>query len=332
MRQTTAHHPYVGLRALSRVCSLSARGVLLSLHGPSPASRTRCRRSGFTLIEVIVAMAILMIIVVGTFSAVSFAYSTSATAEGLNTAKNIADYTIEYLRSRNVTHQDDHGLGLTPSQWYPGTGTTTGGVTTGGFPGIMDLAGEPLNINHLPLCPLDAAGGPSTSPGYAYSSLQSYVSLRDVATIVSGSDDPLEPNASVKVAGVGTERRYVDAVTSAPYVIRFPLDSSVASPAPILAFAAWGDYHKFVSGAWQPTVWGSSFLAGTYPDPHFTLDSGRKTACTSYRGYRVLTQIRALSASATYKHVQTYDIRVTVLWMVGAKERRYVVSTTIATY
>lgn len=278
-------------------------------------------------------MAILMIIVIGTFSAVSFAYSTSATAEGLNTGKNIADYAIEYLRSRNVTRQDMHGLSPV---WYPGSGVTAGGITTGGFPGIMDLAGEPLNINHVPLLPGVAEGTSAATTTYAYSSLQSYVSLWDAATILSSStDDPLEPNASVKVAGVGSERRYVDAVTSDPYVLRFPLDSVSASPpaaAPIRAFTAWGDYHMLVSSKWQPTVWGSSFLAGTFVDPHCTTTSGRKDACTSYRGYRVLTQIRALSSSATYNHVQTYDVRVTVLWMVGAKERRYVVSTTIATY
>jgi len=319
VRQTAEHRSYIGSAA-----------------NPSSHALTSSRRLGFTLVEVVVAMAILMIIVVGVFSAVSFAYSASATAEGLNTAKNIADYTIEYLRSRNVTHQDDHGLGLTPSQWYPGTGVTGGGVTTGGFPGIMDLAGEPLNINHVPLLPGVAPGTNAATTTYAYSSLQSYVSLWNAATILSSSsDDPLEPNASVKVAGVGSERRYVDAVTSDPYVIRFPLDSvstSPPAPAPIRAFAAWGDYHKLVSSKWQPTVWGSSLLAGTYVDPHCTTSSPRQTACASYRGYRVLTQIRALSSSAAYNHVQTYDVRVTVLWMVGAKERTYVVSTTIATY
>lgn len=321
MRQTTEHHSYGGHK------------VTASVHAPITFLSVRRSHRGFTLVEVVVAMAILMIIVVGVFSAVSFAYSASATAEGLNTAKNIADYTIEYLRSRNVTHQDTHGLSPV---WYPGTGATAGGITTGGFPGIMDLAGEPLNINHVPLLPGVAAGNSAATTTYAYSSLQSYVSLWDAATILSSStDDPLEPNASVKVAGVGSERRYVDAVTSDPYVTRFPLDSVSASPpapAPILAFTAWGDYHKLVATKWQPSVWGSSFLAGTYVDPHFTTTSSRQTACTSYRGYRVLTQIRALSSSATYQHVQTYGVRVTVLWMVGAKERTYVVSTTIATY
>ena len=311
MRQTAEHRSYIGSAA-----------------NPSSHALTSSRRLGFTLVEVVVAMAILMIIVVGVFSAVSFAYSASATAEGLNTAKNIADYTIEYLRSRNVTHQDTHGLSPV---WYPGTG-----VTAAGFPGIMDLAGEPLNINHVPLLPGVAPGTNAATTTYAYSSLQSYVSLWNAATILSSSsDDPLEPNASVKVAGVGSERRYVDAVTSDPYVIRFPLDSvstSPPAPAPIRAFAAWGDYHKLVSSKWQPTVWGSSLLAGTYVDPHCTTSSPRQTACASYRGYRVLTQIRALSSSAAYNHVQTYDVRVTVLWMVGAKERTYVVSTTIATY
>ena len=324
MRQTAEHRSYIGSAA-----------------NPSSHALTSSRHLGFTLIEVVVAMAILMIIVVGVFSAVSFAYSASATAEGLNTAKNIADYTIEYLRSRNVTHQDDHGLGLTPSQWYAGTGATAGGVTTGGFPGIMDLAGEPLNINHVPLLSGAAVGADRIHSPYDYSSLQGYVSLWNAATILSSSsDDPVESNANVKVAGVGSERRYVDAVTSDPYVVRFPFDSVAASPpapAPIRAFTGWGNYNTLVSGKWQPTknVWGSYLIAGVYSDVHCTTTPAQKAACTSYRGYRVLTQIRALTtatSSTGYDHVQTYDVRVTVLWMVGAKERTYVVSTTIATY
>lgn len=305
MRQTTQHRLYVGSRAA------------LSRHGLNPVCRSTGRRLGFTLIEAVVAIAILMIVVAGTFSAVSFAYSASAVAEGLNTAKNIANYTLEFIRSRNVTQQDTHGF---TSGWYTGPG-----VTSEGLPGIIDLNGEPLKINRLPLSPGDSAN----SLTYAYSSLQGYVSLRDVTKIPSGEDDPLEPNANVTG---GPNRRYEDAVTGDPYIVRFPLDSSLASPSPIRAFTAWGDYRMQNNGKQDPTVWGSDVLAGSHVDDHFTTISDRKEACTSYRGYRVLTQILARSGSATYKHVQAYDVRVTVLWMVGAKEHRYALFSTIATY
>lgn len=276
------------------------------------------RRTGFTLIETVIAMAILMIVVGGTFSAVSFAYSVSATAEGQNTAKNIANYTLEFIRSRNVTQQDTHGF---TSGWYTGPG-----VTSNGLPGLIGLKGEPLNINSHPLCPGDSGNNLT----YAYSSLQGYVSLRDPTTILSNEDDPLEPNANVKVGNVG--RQYEDAVTMDPYVMKFPLDSSVAWPSPILSFTAFGDYRKQSNGKQLATIWGAYPLVGTHLDEHCTSVSARKDACTSYRGYRVLTQIIARSGDDAYKHVQTYDVRVTVLWMVGAKEHKYAVSTTIATY
>lgn len=275
-------------------------------------------RTGFTLVETVIAMVLLMIVVAGAFSAVSVAYSASAASEGLNTAKNIAGYTLEFIRSRNVTSQDSHGY---TTGWYTGPGTTSDGL-----PGIIDLKGDPLNINSHPLCPADS-GNDLT---YAYSSLQGYVSLRDPTTIPSSEDDPLEPNANVKIGGLG--RRYEDAVTGDSYIMRFPLDSSVAWPFPIRAFTAWGDYRKQTSGIQLPTIWGPGFLAGSHVDDHFTTSAGRKEACQSYRGYRVLTQILARSGDDTYKHVQTYDVRVTVLWMVGAREHKYAVSTTIATY
>lgn len=275
-------------------------------------------RAGFTLVETVVAIVLLMIVIAGTFSAVSFAYSSGAASEGLNTAKNIASYTLEFIRSRNVTRQDTHGF---TSGWYTGPG-----VASDGLPGIIDLTGEPLSINSHPLCPGDS---PNTLT-YAYSSLQSYVSLRDPTTLPSNEDDPLEPNANVKV--VGSKCRYEDAVTGDPYVVRFPLDSSLAWPSPIRAFTAFGDYRIQVSGKQLPTVWGSDVLAGSRVDDHCTTSPARKEACMSYRGYRVLTQILARSGDDAYKHVQTCDARVTVLWMVGAKEHRYVLASTIAMY
>ena len=275
-------------------------------------------RKGFTLVETVVAMAVLMIIVTGTFSAVSFACSTSVAAEDLNTARNIANYSLDFIRSRNVTRQDPHGF---TSGWYGGPGTTDGGL-----PGIIDLAGQPLRINSNPVCPGDAGSEAAGS----YSSLQGYVSLRDPWTIPLDEDDPWEPNAHVRTAG--TTRRYEDAITGDPYIIRFPLGGAITTPAPIRAFAVWGDYGIEHEGLRAPTVWGLLTLPDGSPDAHCTTSGARKEACYAYRGYRVLTQMVARSDDEACRHVQTYDVRVTVLWMVGTREHQYAIRASIATY
>lgn len=275
-------------------------------------------RKGFTLVETVVAMAVLMVIVAGTFSAVSFACSARVAAEQVNTARNIAGYALEFIRSRNVTRQDVRSSG---TGWYAGSG-----MGTEGLPGIIDLAGVPLAINSSPLLPDDTA----PAGAYTYSTLQGYVSLRDAGTIPSGGDDPAEPNACVE--GEGALRRYRDAVSGDPYVLKFPFDSSVTFPPPIADFTALGSYVNELGSLRQPTIWGSWTLADGIADPHCTMSSARREACRSYRGYRVLTQIAARSDDDTYRHVRTYDVRVTVLWMTGTGEQHYTCETSIASY
>jgi len=275
-------------------------------------------RKGFTLVETVVAMAVLTVIVAGTFSAVSFACSASVAAEELNTARNIASYALEFIRSRNVTRQGTHG---SVAGWYAGPGSGSEGL-----PGIIDLTGEPLAINSSPLCP----GDPGMTIANTCSTLQGYVSLCDPGKIPGGEDDPVEPNAHV--GSEGSMHRYQDAVTGDPYILRFPLDSTIATPNPIQDFTAWGDYVKEWEGSRLPTVWGSYPLADGRLDKHCTTSPARREACRSYRGYRVLTQIAARSDDDAYRHVRTYDVRVTVLWMSGTVERHYALETSIATY
>ena len=142
MRQAAAHRSYV---------SSAAR---VSCHGLSPAGRrSRGCCPGFTLIELVVAMAILLVVMIGVLSAISFAYTSSTDTEMRNTAKNVASYTLEYLRARTVTRGASGlmaSLGMTLSStgtygWYDATTNPTGA-----FPSIVDVDNLPLQSDGYP--------------------------------------------------------------------------------------------------------------------------------------------------------------------------------------
>ena len=128
MRQTTGRQSYMG----------SAGG--LSPHGLCPPCCTRRRRPGFTLIEVVVAMAIMMIVMIGILSTISYAYTASTRTEQLDIARRIASYTVEYLRARTVTRTNNlvgagtvSGVGV---YFFNGTN-----ALNGAFPSIIDAWG-----------------------------------------------------------------------------------------------------------------------------------------------------------------------------------------------
>lgn len=282
----------------------------------------RCRsgrRKGFTLIEVVIAVALLTIVLIGVFSAVAFSYSASVSSEQLNTAKNIANYAVEYLRSRNVTHsvsvQD-----LDPSATFyapPGTQASSS------LPGIVDLAGEPLSINAHPSTPGDSDPNSKKS---VWSCLQGYVSLHDDP---QNGDTCEDPNGVIKNEGANTWN-YVDGTKYPaeagrwdPYCIRFPLDGSDPSNR-IMGFSASSAY---TDSQWK--LYGTSAMG----DRHFSNSQAVKSASRSYTGFRVFTVLTARSRDPdTYQHVEYYDVDVTVYWMQGTTERSYAVHTQIATY
>ncbi|MCX6097615.1 MAG: prepilin-type N-terminal cleavage/methylation domain-containing protein [Caldiserica bacterium] len=154
MRQTTGHHSYVGSRAV------------VSRHGLSPASPARRRRPGltprglfhnprgFTLIELVVAMAILLIVMVGVLSSISFAYNSSTDTELRNTAKNVASYTLEYLRARTVTRGNTTLYDLLNPSGAPATGTyrwyDAAANSNGALPSMIDMGNLPLQSNGWP--------------------------------------------------------------------------------------------------------------------------------------------------------------------------------------
>jgi hypothetical protein len=174
-------------------------------------------------------MAILLVVMVGILSAISFAYGSSTDTEMRNTAKNVASYTLEYLRARTVTRGNTtlydlvnptHAMTGTYS-WYDASANPNGAM-----PSMIDVGNLPLQSNGWPCNytsayvrtnakkdgdtnPADlggvVAGGAvlqfaskhAASPTQAYatqplaftSTLQGYVSVRDT-TAPAGTEDP----------------------------------------------------------------------------------------------------------------------------------------------
>jgi hypothetical protein len=103
-------------------------------------------------------MAILLVVMIGVLSSISFAYNSSNDTELRNTAKNVATYTLEYLRSRTVTRGTSASrltaLGITPSStgtygWYRPVTDPTPNIT-GAFPSMVDVGDLPLQSDGYP--------------------------------------------------------------------------------------------------------------------------------------------------------------------------------------
>lgn len=123
MRQTAAHRPYVG-----------SAGVL-SRHGQSAAySRTR-GRSGFTLIEVTVALAIFMIVILALISSY-FGYNSRMRALRIATiGQNLAQLEMENLRSMSKSVLKALAAGVSTDVNYVNTPSD---AATDGFPVRLD--------------------------------------------------------------------------------------------------------------------------------------------------------------------------------------------------
>lgn len=257
-------------------------------------------------------MAILMVVMMSVFMLIGVSAMSLRNSEMLDMAKNIGVYTIEYLRARNVTL--DNKFINTTNNWYSASNTSAP------YPGLVDLGSNPLETsnsvalsgNTNPAVPLNKY---VDKPAAFYSSLQGYVSL---ANNPSNADPSLEDGNAKVVGG-----KYYDRITLVPYVVRFPANSSTSSA--IKNFTA-------VAGTYNCMIYTSNSAYTTSSnrqyDPHYTTT---KAGTTAYRGFRVLTQVVA-RAQAGGAHVQYYDVRATVFWMLGSAEHSYSVSTQIATY
>jgi hypothetical protein len=250
----------------------------------------------------------LSIVILSVFMLVTVSAASFKDSDMRNTATNIANYAIEYIRSRNAT--SDNPLGQ---------------IGSAGYPGIIDLGSNPvgttsptyaaaLSINTNPLLP-----SVTLTADKFYSSLQGYVSLADAP--VNGSLSSEDGNAKVVSGKYWDATPYsVTRLLEAPYVVRFPL--SATDSGAIKNFTALTGYNGYIYTATAGT--------GTFAsDQHYTTDGTKKAGAMAYRGFRVLTQMVARESSP---HVQYYDVQVTVFWILGKAEHSYSVATQITTY
>ena len=364
MWDKTVHQSYARSRAV------------VPLHGPSSASRTLYRRLGFTLVELVVALAILLVVMIGILSSISFAYSSSNDTELRNTAKNVASYTLEYLRARTVTRGNLVLYGLLNPSGAPATGTyrwyDAASNSTGAFPSMIDANNLPLQSNGWP-CNYTStyvrtnakkdgdtnpgsgggiqAGGAvirfasknAVSPAQTYatqplaftSTLQGYVSVRDMAAPASTLNPAPEDTNLARMLFSGSN------VASGTYRTRLT---------DLTATGAWTNLVVRYPGVYPTLPYIASFTAGpTYVAKVYTADAtkidtsnqaynpyytnAQKAATQDYRGFRAMTQVVARTADpSTFRHVQYYDVTVTVLWMSGTTESSYELVSRIIAY
>lgn len=296
------------------------------------------KRKGFTLIEVVVALAILIIIIASTMSLLAFSYSSLRDSEMRAIAKNIATYTVEYIRARNVT--EDNLLGHDPSE--------LGDDASHYFPGLEDLWDIPLTSIGHPYGSTSGSGfndhciniNPALpdqtfndSPDAFYYSLQGYDSLGDFDNLTASNPSP--EDANLFICSYTTHHYHVRDVysynggihTYNHIIWKFPLVST--DPDAIKSFTGGPNYLPMIYTADANKTDKNS----TEYTPFYTNDATLKKRTQDYRGFRVLTAIVARKRnSSDPDHVQYYDVRVTVFWISGRQERSYTLQTQIVTY
>jgi prepilin-type N-terminal cleavage/methylation domain-containing protein len=343
---------------------------------------------GFTLIEVVVAMAILLVVMIGVLSSISFAYNSSNDTELRNTAKNVATYTLEYLRSRTVTRGTSAdrltALGITGSStgtygWYDASTNANGA-----FPSMVDVGDLPLqsdgypcnytstyvrtasivdgNNNSAGIGGIGAGGAvikfaskqaakvadpPNPADTYAdrplafTSTLQGYVSVRDM-TAPGSTVNPALPEdgnlARMQFSGSnvasGTYRTTLTDLASVgawtDLIVRYP-GVYPSTPPVITSFTPGATYLAKV----YTTDANKVLKSNQEYNPYYTNVGSQKAATQDYRGFRVLTQVVARATGpivAGFRHVQYYDVTVTVLWMSGTRESNYELVSRIVAY
>ena len=196
----------------------------------------------------------------------------------LETAKNIGTYTVEYLRARDVTLDNNF---INTSNWYSAAHPSYQYPRTGG-PGQQSRGEEQYGtagVQHES----GAFRVPPTRRRRLYSSLQGYVSLADNPSAASPSVQ--DGNANV-VAG-----KYYDRVTGVPYVVRFPVNSFGSGA--ISNFTALAGYNAMIYSSNSAYTTTSS----RQYDPHYT------STKANYDGLQGLQGADPdCSAGADYRH------------------------------
>ena len=284
------------------------------------------KRKGFTLIEVVVALAILVIIIASTMSLLASSYSSLRNSEMRAIAKNIANYTVEYIRARNVTSGNNF---INTDDWYDKTNKPDGE-----FPGLVDLwdiALRPNGNDHSTTINVNPALPDKTyndKPKAFYYSLQGYVSLRSFDNLIYSN--PSKEDANLYICNSG--KHYHCRITNNHIILRFPFNSSDADA--IKSFTAGANYLPMIYTT-DPNKTNKSSLEYS---PYYTNDASLKNKTQDYRGFRILTTVAARAKEDPdnpghpYPHVQYYDVKVTVFWMAGRQEHSYTLQTQIVTY
>ncbi len=284
-------------------------------------------RRGFTLIEIVVALAILVIIIASTLSLLASTYSSVRDSEMRDIAKNIANYTLEYIRARNVTA--DNLLVYSISD--------LGNDDSHKLPGLVDLWNIPLkpyrnihtSININPALPNETY---QDTPLAFYYSLQGYVSLGDFAHLTPTQPNPCREDPNLEICPYYTvvdgvpEHHYHTMVGYNHIIMKFPFTTS--DPNAIKSFVAFPGYLPRV----YTTDTNKTDPSSPEYSPFYTNDSSLKKRTMAYRGFRVLISIAARKKDPAATHVQFFDVRIVVLWKSGNAERSYVLSSQVITY
>jgi prepilin-type N-terminal cleavage/methylation domain-containing protein len=285
---------------------------------------------GFTLIEVVIAIAILVIIIASTMSLLASSYSSLRDSEMRAIAKNVATYTMEYIRSRNVTTDNNF---INTSDWYDKDNNPNGK-----FPGLVDLWNIPLrphnnntsaSINTNPATPTQTY---QDEPSAFYYSLQGYASLGDFTNLSPTQPNPCQEDPNLEICPYYTtvngvkEHHYHTMIGYNHIIMKFPFITTSSNA--IKSFTALAGYKPMVYTADENKTNPNS----TVYNPFYTNDSSLKNKTLAYRGFRVLIAIAARTKNASVTHVQYYDVKVTVFWRAGKQEHSYTLSSQIVTY
>ena len=123
-------------------------------------------RKGFTIIETLVAISILMIAIAGPLTIANQAITSAITAKNQMIASNLAQETIEYInniKDNNIVGNNDwlHGVDDL-STAYDGNAGTVSCTGSGDTCGASPIEGSDLGTSFSPHAPIDI-GGCSTS-------------------------------------------------------------------------------------------------------------------------------------------------------------------------
>jgi prepilin-type N-terminal cleavage/methylation domain-containing protein len=288
----------------------------------------KATRRGFSLIEVMIALAILVIIIASTLSLLASAYSSVRDSEMRGIAKNIAMYTMEYIRSRNVTSDNllGHSLG------------ELGNDGSHSLPGLVDLWDTPLRphgndttttININPASPNQTY---QDKPKAFYYSLQGYVSLGDFTNLTPTQPHPCQEDPNLEICPYYTlvngvlEHHYHTMIGYNHIVMKFPFTKDM--PEAIRSFTALPGYIPRIYTTDTNKVTKSSLEY----NPFYTNNPSLKKHTMAYRGFRILTTIVARKKDSAATHVQYYDVKIIVLWIAGKQEHSYTLSSRVVTY